>query len=379
MASKKVPISLSRADFNYLNYIQQGSLYSGNPVSNMLTISDILKAVVLHSTLIIVTDWEAHGSKALREFLMDCGITNPQLPKTQEELTLIIREHIATQSLKDVLGKLKSETPGPHYEDEVNKMRSFNKLVGKGPLTEPGVANFILALDEKELFLFNVLKGIIEKFKKSSTSYSEMTRIFFRNLIINVPIDDPYKNSIRFTFLSSIYVYSLYGFNAVESILLLHRVTDFLMKISKENLERFKIIYSDEAIFNIYMEEVERETKKNPSENKESPFSTNKEVDSPSIINNLTLSNLLDEKYRSAVSGFSFHSAYLGFHLLLSEWFYDQHKLPLLVTYLNGYDEFGMDPSDYLVSDSMRWFATTFRDLYSLSKKYRDNPQRYIG
>ena len=319
MVSKKIPVSLTRGDFNYLNYIQQGSIYSGNPVSNMLTISDVLKAVILHSTLNIVVDWEEHGSKALKEFLDACNITSPVLPKTREELILSIKEYITRERLQNILEQLKDEPSRLHDKADENNLKSFGELSGKDQLTEPGVTNFILALDENELAFFDLLKKIIEKYKKSTTSYSEMTRIFFRNLIINVDRTDTYKNINRFTFLGKIYVYGLYGFNAVETVLLLHGITDFFVKISKENLERLKIIYSDEVIFNIYLEEVERETKKNSSGNKKSLFSTDKKIDNPSIIDNISLSDLLDEKYRSAISGFSFHSAYLGFHLLQSE------------------------------------------------------------
>jgi hypothetical protein len=376
MVSKKIPISLTRGDFNYLNYIQQGSIYSGNPVSNMLTISDILKAVILHSTLNIVVDWEEHGSKALKEFLNACNITNPVLPKTREELILSIKEYITRERLQNILEQLKDEPSGLHDKADENNLKSFGELSGKDQLTEPGVTNFILALDENELAFFDLLKKIIEKYKKSTTSYSEMTRIFFRNLIINVDRTDTYKNINRFTFLGKIYVYGIYGFNAVETVLLLHGITDFFVKISKENLERLKIIYSDEVIFNIYLEEVERETKKNSSGNKKSLFSTDKKIDNPSIIDNISLSDLLDEKYRSAVSGFSFHSAYLGFHLLQSEWFFNQHKLPLLVAYFNGKNKDGLELSHILAPLSMRWFTTAFKDIYSLSKKYRDNPQK---
>ena len=44
-----------------------------------------------------------------------------------------------------------------------------------------------------------------------------------------------------------------------------------------------------------------------------------------------------DDRFRSAIAGFGFHSAFIGLVLLYDEFVHGEHKLPLLATYLEGY------------------------------------------
>jgi hypothetical protein len=373
--TKKIPVSLNKNDYNFLNYIQQGSLYSGNSVSSMVTISDILKSTVLHSMLNVYTSWENYGSKTIGEFLHECGQNNLILPKTQQEFSLDMKNLINVKAMESIVRNFKDVSINSTMGKTQEKSSVPENVYGSEPLNKPGTTNFILALNEGEMAIFDAFKIAIDKYRNSETSYSEMTRILFRNLFINVNREDNYKNLERFSMLSSFYIMGLYGFNAVESTLLLHGLTEFHVKISKEKLERLKIIYSDETIFNLYLEELKNVANKELKEkDRKSKFQRKQNIDYTYPIDNVSLNNMLDEKYRSAVSGFNFHSAYLGYHLLDCEWFFGQHKLPLLVSYFNGSNETGLPLSHLLTPLSLQSFEEGFKDLYSSSKAYRENP-----
>ncbi len=377
MASKKIPISLTRADFNYLNYIQQGSIYSGKSLSNSLTISDILKSVVLESMLKVYLLWEEQGAETMKRFLEKSGEANPVIPKTSREFEMDMKNHFTEERLKVILGDFKHEPFSDPIMRNAKPENSSEALRGKEPLIEPGVTNFILVLNDDEMKIFDGLKLVIEHYKKSTISYSEMTRILFRNLFVDVPRDAE-PESERYSIILSIYVMGLYGFNAVESILLFRGITGFFVKIPKEKLERLKVIYSDEVILDAYLNELSHEaTRIFNEQSKKNKFLRGRSFDPvPGLlpIDDMNLNKSLDEKYRSAISDFSFHSAYLGFHLLYTEWFFNQHKFPLLVSYFNGKDKKGHEFGRDLTLVTKDLFPEILKSLYSFSKHYRDNP-----
>lgn len=112
MDEKKVPVSLSKNDYAFLNYIQQGLLYSGIPISNVLDFSDILKACVLHSYLEILGNWENHGKNLVGEFLTDIGISDFNLPKTNEELILSLESAIHKDIIRNYLSRDDTDNSG---------------------------------------------------------------------------------------------------------------------------------------------------------------------------------------------------------------------------------------------------------------------------
>jgi len=212
--TKTVPISLSRNDYNYLNYVQQGLLYSGHPVSGVFDFSDILKACVLSSSSYIYGSWERIGKMIVEDFLKAVGVKDFDLPKTNKEFALELKLELHKNIVKSYL-----------YETDNKKLESLRReyggdQLGSEPLREPGMSNLILKLRGEEIFLFDELKDLLERFKGSTVSYSEMTRTLFRNTFIDIRREDSDRTMIRDTLLGSFYVYGVYGFTAVESVLI---------------------------------------------------------------------------------------------------------------------------------------------------------------
>lgn len=375
MNDKKVPISLSKNDYVFLNYVQQGILFSGAAISNVFDFSDILKACVLHSALKIFGEWESYGKKTVEEFLIEVGINDINLPKTNEEFTLKLKVDINTDIMKAYLAKSDDTV-----ENINNIMKKFGtEPMGTGTMREPGVSNFILKLKGDEITLFETLRIVFEKFKKSPVSYSEMTRVLFRNTFINVDNNATFKQMDRFALLTSFYIGGIYGFTAVESTLLLHRSIGekTMPKISKDGIERLGRIYSDEILFNIYIKEI-----KNDLLNEGAGFSHfqigSKNRGKNTRLLNISKNKLLDEKYRSSViNSVGFHSVFIGYFLLMMEWFWAQHKFPLLTTYLTATNETEYVFINSMMNQALDKFLAGFNLLFTVSKEYRDNPDKF--
>lgn len=348
MREKKIPISLSKNDYLYLNYIQQGLLYSGCPISSTLDFSDILKATVLYSMLSIY-DWENHGIKTVKKFLIGLGIKDFKIPKTSEELLLVTKLNVTGSILKKYFEQLDNEHIGKKEEPYVVTP------IANESVRDSGVSNFILKLKDEEIDLFDLLKTQLEILKKyadptskDSISYSEMTRILFRNIFIDVSKKNEYWNSVRLNLLSSFYIKGVYGFTALESILLMfHRVKiKNFPEMSKEGLGRLARIYSDETLLKIYLEDLKPRIFKihtdfgPPKKVKLRGGVTRESFEIRSFSDN----NDLDAKYISSVVPFvSFHSFFLGYVMLMMEWYLEQHKLPLLFSYFNSRNEWEVE------------------------------------
>jgi hypothetical protein len=140
MNERKVPVSLSKNDYTFLNYIQQGLFYSGIPISNGFDFSDILKACVLHSALKIFGEWEEYGKQAVGEFLMEVGINDMNLPETNEEFTLISRKTPKNCPMNLERPYIfKNDT---FIESMKDLMKKFGtEPMGTGTTREPGVSN----------------------------------------------------------------------------------------------------------------------------------------------------------------------------------------------------------------------------------------------
>ncbi len=385
MSNRKIPISLSKEDYNFLNYIQQSSLYAGMPISNVLTISEILKGTVLHACLNVYSSWENHGKALVSEFFRESKRDIPNLPNTQRELLLEIEKRRNLELLGLTLRGYQFSSFGSSNKELWRKEQEtieHDKTYGTEPLKEPGSSNFILALDDEMTEVFDLLKIVLDIYSNANISYSEMTRSVLRNLFINVDRKDVQRNIERFSVLSMVFVARLYGFDAVDSVLLLHHLTEFSgTKIARERLERLRLVYSDEQIFNIYIDEMQSESTENKMKNSRKGKFRKIEETAESLfpIDNTYINNTLDEKYRSAVSNFSFHSSYLGYHLLFTEWFFAQHKLPLLISYFNGKSRNDIPLSGILTTLTMKSFTEDFKELFLISKAYRENPGKSIN
>ena len=377
MDEKKVPVSLSKNDYAFLNYIQQGLLYSGIPISNVLDFSDILKACVLHSYLEILGNWENHGKNLVGEFLTDIGISDFNLPKTNEELILSLELAIHKDIIRNYLSRDDTDNSGM---DDLRKKYGTEPM-GSSTMKEPGVSNFILKLKGDEITLFDGLKTVLEKFKGkgSSLSYSEMTRILFRIIFINVDPDATLKQLDRFALLSSFYVNGVYGFNAVDSTLLLHRTIGekTMPKISKEGLDRLSHVYSDEILFKIYIEEIDKNLiDEEAALNNSRRSSKNKGKETG--FHNISRNKLMDEKYRSSVvNSVGFHSVFVGYFLLLTEWFWQEHKIPLLTSYLISRNELEYSFIHSLFEQALNKFKESFEGLFTMSKEYREKYSKF--
>ena len=377
MDEKKVPVSLSKNDYAFLNYIQQGLLYSGIPISNVLDFSDILKACVLHSYLEILGNWENHGKKMVEEFLKDIGISDFNLPKTNEELILSLELAINKDIIRNYLSRDDTDNSGM---DDLRKKYGTEPM-GSSTMKEPGVSNFILKLKGDEITLFDGLKTVLEKFKGkgSPLSYSEMTRILFRIIFINVDPDATLKQLDRFALLSSFYVNGVYGFNAVDSTLLLHRTIGekTMPKISKEGLDRLSHVYSDEILFKIYIEEIDKNLiDEEAALNNSRRSSKNKGKETG--FHNISRNKLMDEKYRSSVvNSVGFHSVFVGYFLLLTEWFWQEHKIPLLTSYLISRNELEYSFIHSLFEQALNKFKESFEGLFTMSKEYREKYSKF--
>jgi hypothetical protein len=373
MNEKKVPISLSKSDYAFLNYIQQGILYSGVPISKAFDFSDILKASVLDSSMKILGDWENQGKQTVEEFLKEIGIADFKLPKTNEEFDLGLKLDISKSIMKNYLKRVESDSIP---EEESERMKEYGtEHLGSTTMRESGMSNFILKLKGEEISLFDSVKTVLERFKKNTVSYSEMTRVFFRNTFINVEHDDVSKQLNRFGLLSSFYIGGIYEFNPVESTLLLYHSVGManMPKISKEGLERLKNIYSDETLFKIYIDEISNElSRESPDPLKRRKIPKGEKTHSHRII--ASQNKLLDEKYKSSVIySVGFHSMFLGYSLLLMEWFWDQHKLPLLTSFLMARNEIDYSFVHPQLVNALSKFKQEMEHLFDFSKEYREN------
>jgi hypothetical protein len=124
---------------------------------------------VLHFGIKIFRVWEEYGKQAVEEFLMEVEINDINLPKTNKEFTLISMK--APKNCPMNLERphiLKNDT---FIESMKDLMKNFGiEPVGTGTMREPVVSNFIPNLKGDEITLFETLRIVFEKFKKSPVS-----------------------------------------------------------------------------------------------------------------------------------------------------------------------------------------------------------------
>lgn len=377
---RRVPIILSANDFDLLYSIQQGSLLSGKSLRSLWQLSDILKAIIFF-TLFNLDGSLEDLNRILKPFYENKGLHLSQLPTEFDIKSIILN------SLNENFTQIEAK----HVHDRVIDAGSIifsnefglNDKLGSIP-TSGKTSNFILSINDAEFRFFKLMKIIIESYVKRELSYSEIVRTIFRSLI-SVNGKESSSKAERWLFLSLLYFGSLYGFSPVESVMIL------LVNIDNESGsmlvgdKSYKTLYSlikDEVILNRYAKELEGRLDSG-FESKE-PNEIEKKIKPIRYgfgFSEIEMNSELEDGFRSAVANFGFHSAFIGYIFLYMEWEFGQHKFPLLAPYLLGElkqkdgtkTTVQVSPgSIYAPSLLKSWFLPILKDLYNVSKTYRE-------
>ena len=132
-----------------------------------------------------------------------------------------------------------------------------------------------------------------------------------------------------------------------------------------EKINVFKKIYADQTLFNIYIESA----KKNIEEKKGNGANLG------ALFGDIMQNIMFQDKYKSIISGFSFHSTFIGYSMLETEWYFNMHNIPLLSAYL--YSLAGI--SGTYIIDALENYQNYFRFLFELSKKANENDDFLFG
>ena len=148
-------------------------------------------------------------------------------------------------------------------------------------------------------------------------------------------------------------------------------------KISKEGLDRLSHVYSDEILFKIYIEDIKKTlTDEEAALNNTRRSFKNKEKETG--FHNISRNKLMDEKYRSSVvNSVGFHSVFVGYFLLLTEWFWQEHKIPLLTSYIISRNETEYFFIHSLFEQALNKFNESFESLFAMSKEYREKYSKF--
>ena len=136
-------------------------------------------------------------------------------------------------------------------------------------------------------------------------------------------------------------------------------------KLSKTGLETLTHTYRDETLFKTYITEM-----RNYIDNERAiqPFHLNFSDNGKSAprLFNISQNKFLYEKYGSSVvNSVGFHSVFLSYVLLMTEWLWDQHKLPLLVTYLTAKSDTEYSFVHTNTVQALDRFESAVNDLFS--------------
>ncbi len=335
--SKRIPISFSPEDFHLLYRVQEGYLYTGKSRDKMWQLADIIKAMVI-DTWIDIFHRDSENFSYSRLLPFTAGHRGSKYAKNQEEYNTIITSYFASLNRntgamkalekKDKIPKTSFSINAKFWEDHI-----ISHIIGnEKPIHDDRTkTNFIVTLNEYELEVFDDVKYAIQAFIQTTISYSEMVRGIFKNLLYT---DTFLTNSFKNYFLSSIYIGALYDFSPQDSIMIFSKLTsvDHIL-INQDSWYILKSADRDYDIFLDYYGEISGLLKKQPKlTEKELATNYNDIVDFSDILNNL----YLERKFRSSINNFNFHSAFIGFTLILMEWTYSQHNLSLIATYLSG-------------------------------------------
>lgn len=339
---KRIPISLTTEDFHLLYRVQEGYLFSGNSREGMWQLSDILKAVVIDAWIDCYRRFPTFGSIKLSQFILNHHGAQYPFPEEKKYESIInsyfksigkqsplLRGMGLMQRASEKYGYLSAESPGA--DEKISYFMQGEKSIPNDHST----SNFILKLNENELDVFDDVKYYIQAFLNTTISYSEMVRTLFRELL-NCNGEMAERNKLNF--LSSIYMGSLYQYSPQNSILIFSEMKAVRnLQLDPGTLAWLKWAGRDGSIMDSYIREIVK--LKNPSylvENITPAEDRGYIIDLSNTLRNLRL----EKTYRSSVSLFNFHSAFIGLLLLVLEWKFNQHNPSILATYLNAVIDF---------------------------------------
>jgi len=378
IGSKRIPISFSSEDFRLLYRVQEGYLYTGKGRDKMWQLADIIKAMIMDTWIdLFLRDHEVSTSFRLLPFTVN--YKGSKYAKTQKEYDSIITSYFATLKRdngalralekKDKIAKTSLSLNGGFWENHI-----IEHLIGSENTIHDDRAktNFILTLKEDELEVLDDVKYAIQAFINTTISYSEMVRVIFKNLLYT---DTFSSHTFKNYFLSSIYLGALYDFSPQDSILIFSQLTSIDHIFIDANMWYvMRSVDRDREIFNDYCKEIRKPLKSQHEKNQTKNETEYTYIfDFSDILNNLKM----ERKFRSSISDFNFHSAFIGFTLYLLEWTYSQHNPSLIATYLTGSFEFsnskgvmkefiGEQFTSYAFSDV---FVPQMNTLYEMSRK----------
>ncbi|WP_298276245.1 hypothetical protein [Ferroplasma sp.] len=378
MVNQRIPVSLSKNDYAYLNYIRQSYLYGGKSVSDLPEIGNILKASVLYGVYFIIAEWENHGQYILQSFFSEINDEKAlkNLPKTQDEFLNLLEKNNLKKTLKQTLESLESfqgnEKPQPdNSNDRMYKDVRYNK----NTVTEHGLSNYILTLKSDEISLIYMLKELIGTFSDNSFSYSELIRFLFRYFFVFPGTKNVIQKGEQNDLLSTFFIYGLYGFTPPEAFLLRMESANLLgISIPREKIDMLKKIYADQTLFDIYIDNAKKIIAEKNGKKDKGVLSKLKapELVIEPLFDDLNQNRELNEKYKSIVSGFSFHSTFIGYSLLEIEWRWCVHNIPILSTYL--YSKINNKSLGNLdMQQALHSYQYYFGLIFKLSKKANQN------
>ena len=376
MTTQRIAVSLSKNDYAYLNYIRQGYLYADYSISDLPEIGNILKSISLYGALLISSppEWEEHGRYILHSFFSEKRDEKAlkNLPVTQAELIISLEKNRVKKVLKATIESLESR-PSKKTQEGFNFNGGMDDNINhdRSMISDHGLSNYILTLKDEEMELINFLKMFIESFSDNSFSNSEIIRFIFRYFFVDPKIKTPNQQTERNTLLASFFIFGLYGFTPIEAVLLRVQIADILgFRVPREKINTLKKIYNDQTLFDIYIESIKKIIKEKSNSKNKGIASKLKgtKLMVPPLFSDIKQNMELQGKYKSIISGISFHSSFIGYTLLELEWHYFMHNIPLLSTYLySSVNNVTIGTFDML--QVFEYYQESFKMLFELSKK----------
>ena len=374
MTTQRIAVSLSKNDYAYLNYIRQGYLYADYSISDLPEIGNILKSISLYGALLISSEWEEHGRYILHSFFSEKRDEKAlkNLPITKAEFINSFEKNKLKTVLKATLESLES-TPSKETQEDYNFNGGIDDNINhnRSIITDRGLSNYILTLKNEEMELINFLKSLVESFSDNSFSNSEIIRFIFRYFFVDPKIKTPIQQAERDTLLASFFIFGLYGFTPIEAVLLRVQTADILgFSVQREKISILKKIYTDQTLFDIYIESINKiiDEKSNSKNKGIASKLKGTKLMVPPLFYDINQNMELQEKYKSIISGISFHSSFIGYTLLELEWHYFMHNIPLLSTYLySSVNNVTIGTFDML--QAFEYYKKYFKMLFELSKK----------
>lgn len=340
---KRVSIAFSADDNDLLYSLQQTYLYSGKSRANIWQLSDILKAIVVESGINLLGGDIEIVNAYLTSIAKSQSVILPTLPKDHNEFMSNVSDYLNSVNDSPLVKRIIESLQASRFRTDVMQetysafdektLYDFDEKTLYDPDFSSSVKTtaFILLLNSDETEFIESLRLILRTYIPAEIPFSTLIKALFRITAKGLP-----KARIgRINFLHYMYMGSLYDLSPVDSVLIYSRKPSFLsFNLSHTSLNTLRLLNRDLIIMQAYVSELRKEIfgiKKGKN--------IKKDVDNEHAIdlNNFSKNRELEDRFRSAIASFGFHSAFIGFMLLIAEWTTGEHKLPLLATRLSGY------------------------------------------